>query len=91
MLNCPKDEESIYALASGLGPAAIAIIRITGRDCVEQINDCIKIKNGHITDLANKLKLVNFISPKTQEVSCGCIAVDMHLQQYFQMRSCLVH
>ncbi len=59
------DEEAIVAHASGHGSAAIAILRLSGKNCHELLLPCLTRKNSKKPWAMNFMTLCGFIDPRT--------------------------
>lgn len=59
------DEEPIVALASGQGASAIAILRISGKDCHKKLLPCLKKKNASKPWQMNFQSLCDFSDPRS--------------------------
>jgi tRNA modification GTPase len=57
----------IAALASGSEPAAVALIRMSGKGCFDLIKDLIRTK-GKATLAERQMRLCDFLDPKTGEI-----------------------
>ena len=55
---------NIYALSSGRGPSGIAIIRISGKDCLQVCKNLTQLKKIK----SNKINFCKFYDPKTKNV-----------------------
>ncbi len=62
-----RDQEAILALASGQGPAAIAILRVSGLHCHELLSLFIKPKSK-VAPQPNLMVLCDFYDPSTKTV-----------------------
>lgn len=60
------DEEAIAALASGSAPSAIAIIRLSGKNCHELILPCIRFSREQDNVKYGKLRLCKLIMPEDE-------------------------
>jgi tRNA modification GTPase len=62
------DEETIAALATGKGKAALAVIRISGKEAIEKIKECLLPEGKFQKVLPNRINRYNFIDNETKKI-----------------------
>ncbi len=62
-----EDDKTIVGLATGKGNAALAIIRISGKESFEIIKKCLFPEEKFIKSPPNKIKIFNFIDNETKK------------------------
>lgn len=69
------EEEPIVALSSGQAPSAIAILRISGKNCHQKLLSCLKRKHSSSDWKMNVQSLCDFVDPKNIEILDEVMAV----------------
>lgn len=70
----PFDEQVIAALASGSGPGAVGVIRVTGKGCWQLLGPCLQ-RDSQDVATPRRTYLCQFIDPSTQDIVDETITV----------------